>query len=202
MKIEAGKFYKNADGEKVGPMIEVDDDTWDYEGAPNFINPDGTDYDDGVTICLVGEWENNGPDTLGNLDLKVGDVVECVDDTYAKGSLIVGCTYPCETDGLIVDEHGDEFEWASAKFKVVSRAADTPTIFKDMSDAEQGALLLAKYRGQRIQAYDDGYGKWLDCSSPVFLQALAYRIAPTYITGRVQQDADGNPDFSTWDADQ
>lgn len=50
-------------------------------------------------------------------------------------------------------------------------------LFRDLSDAEKGALLLAKHRGQRIQMYD--YDLTWGETDTNFYDLCAYRIAPT-----------------------
>jgi len=57
-----------------------------------------------------------------------------------------------------------------------AQAATEPVLFKDMTDAEQGALLLAKHRGEAIQRFGD-MGDWLRCN-PTFNPDSAYRVAP------------------------
>ena len=52
-----------------------------------------------------------------------------------------------------------------------------PPIFRDLTDAEQGALLLAFHRGQKIEAFLGS--EWRDCKAPGFYEIAAYRIAPT-----------------------
>jgi len=54
--------------------------------------------------------------------------------------------------------------------------ATEPVLFKDMTDAEQGALLMAKHRGEAIQRFGD-MGDWLRCN-PTFNPDSAYRVAP------------------------
>ena len=52
-----------------------------------------------------------------------------------------------------------------------------PPLFRDLSDAEQGALLLAKHRGQKIESW--GRWIWYELPEPRFHDGNAYRIAPT-----------------------
>jgi hypothetical protein len=63
---------------------------------------------------------------MEELSLKEGDVIECLDDYSALGSLTVGKKYTVGIDGLFEDDEGDRFAWSSATFKVVSRAVQGP----------------------------------------------------------------------------
>lgn len=54
---------------------------------------------------------------------------------------------------------------------------EKPTIWKNMTDAEKGTLLLAKYRREIIQKWCEING-WWDCANPAFLHDAAYRVAP------------------------
>ena len=55
---------------------------------------------------------------------------------------------------------------------------DTPKLMRDMTDAEQGALLLAHHRGKKIQVFLDGIPKWDRTSRPTWKPDLAYRVEP------------------------
>lgn len=55
--------------------------------------------------------------------------------------------------------------------------AAEPVLFKDMTDAEKGALLLAKHEGKAIEAFAQVMKAWKMCD-PAFHQELAYRVAP------------------------
>lgn len=63
---------------------------------------------------------------MDELNLKEGDVVECLNDCRALGSLTVGKQYTVGRDGLFEDDEGDRFAWSSATFEVVSRASQGP----------------------------------------------------------------------------
>ena len=67
-------------------------------------------------------------------------------------------------------------------FRIISRAehtakTDAPTIFGDMTDAEKGALMLAKHNGESIEMrlYDD---MWEDKCDPSWNVFAAYRVKP------------------------
>lgn len=53
----------------------------------------------------------------------------------------------------------------------------TPTIWRDMTPEEKGALLLAHHEGKVIEHYGKTHGKWFT-SQPVWNFNLAYRIKP------------------------
>lgn len=53
-----------------------------------------------------------------------------------------------------------------------------PPLFQDLSDAEKGALLLAKHRGQKIEMYWPTSREWC-VVDPAFNDLCAYRIALT-----------------------
>ncbi len=63
---------------------------------------------------------------------------------------------------------------------------DTPTIWKDMTDAEKGALLLAKHEGRKIQVCNPMHApsnrphmlSWSTTNMSVLRDNLAYRKAP------------------------
>lgn len=199
MKIEAGKFYKNANGDKVGPMrfdwTEYDGANIDYAGSECLFLECGKSLK-GRDPDLISEWveQNNGPDTLGNLDLKLGDVVRLEDE---ENTMTIQ-----EKEGRLHAKYkhinGGQFVDASCMkvWTVVSRASDKPRTFGELSDQEKGALLLAHHEGKRIE-YMNG-NKWIKCFD-VFSDFYPYRVAPTRITGTVEVDPQGNPDFDTWE---
>lgn len=56
---------------------------------------------------------------------------------------------------------------------------DTPKLWRDMTDAEKGALLLAHHEGKEIEYTDlPANLKWYKCSNPLWLDTVAYRIKP------------------------
>ena len=54
---------------------------------------------------------------------------------------------------------------------------DHPKLFRDLSDAEKGALLLAHYEGRRIVCYGN-VSKWFKSPDEGWCGDVAYRIAP------------------------
>ena len=54
---------------------------------------------------------------------------------------------------------------------------DQPKLWREMSDAEKGALLLAHHQGEAIQLRHKG-GGWFEVEEPAFASTLAYRVKP------------------------
>lgn len=91
-------------------------------------------------------------------------------------------------------------EWISTRVKSDKIEADLPLAFDDLPDIEKGALLLAVYEGRGVQYFHVIQGRWLhwmDYDKGIS-DYKSYRIAPKRISGTVDVDADGNPDFDTW----
>lgn len=77
-------------------------------------------------------------------------------------------------------EIGRHFGATSEEAKTKAFAAlnaSEPKLWRDMSDAEQGALLLAQLRGHVIQEYDSKTKTW-DESYALWLPFVAYRALP------------------------
>jgi hypothetical protein len=54
---------------------------------------------------------------------------------------------------------------------------DNPTIWRDMTAEEKGALLLAHHEGKVIQLFDKA-DLWFDIEDPEFADGCAYRVKP------------------------
>jgi hypothetical protein len=52
-----------------------------------------------------------------------------------------------------------------------------PTIWRDMTAEEKGALLLAHHEGKVIQLFDKA-DLWFDIEDPEFADGCAYRVKP------------------------
>jgi hypothetical protein len=58
------------------------------------------------------------------------------------------------------------------------------TLFRDMTDVEIGLLMLAHYRGEKIQGTvrsggdDTNWLAWAECHNPVWDRDTAYRVKP------------------------
>jgi hypothetical protein len=129
MELKVGQYYKDADGNKCGPMRKRTDVRWVYDGSTDLFFINGSSCFPG-TPNLVSEWIEPKP-------------------------------------------------------------------FGELSDVEQGALLLAKHRGEKIEFWNELSWKWLP-SNHLKRDDTIYRIAPTRITGTVEL-INGEPDFTTWE---
>lgn len=114
--------------------------------------------------------------TLEELDVKPGDVVECIESSY----------HTATGERYTINDHGDILEHTfgktnSSTFRIISRASDAPKLWRDMTDAEKGALLLAHHEGKVIEyALDceDGSTKWYFTDFMVPQSGVAYRVRP------------------------
>jgi hypothetical protein len=107
--------------------------------------------------------------TLRELNVKPGDVVE-----HCKGfkeEVAHNHTYDfCKM------KSGGEWTWGAARWRIVSRASDTPKLWRDMTPEEKGALLLAHHEGKVIECHDDT--KWYTAKYPLWDTDAAYRVRP------------------------
>lgn len=191
MKLEAGKFYKTRDGRKVGPMSKWDFDVMDCNkfdgGYELWTIKDGFCWnEDGPhQLDLVSEWVEAAPQTgtLKELGVKVGDVVECLGNWDVKGSYNIGSEYTVGgVDGQGFDIMVGE---TYGSFHIVSRATDaTPTLWRDMTPEEKGALLLAKHEGKEIEVWSRT--EWVVLHGCAGIEGYhAYRIKPKPVVDNV-----------------
>jgi hypothetical protein len=186
MKLKVGGYYKDSTGKKCGPIRYCGPDIdwkprYAYKGSGGALTEDG--LNSGYGFDLVSEWVDEGK-PLSELNPQEGDVFMSRRGgfyTYRDG----------EIDNWSISVSND---W----WTVISRANTPvkPVLFKDMSDAEQGALLLAQHRGETIEVSCGG--GWCKVGKPVWSSDTFYRIAPTRITGTVEL-TNGEPDFTTWE---
>jgi hypothetical protein len=133
MLLKVGQYYKDACGNKCGPMRKRTDVRWVYDGSNDIFFINGSSCFPG-TPNLVSEW-------------------------------------------------------------IEPKAEPRP--FGELSDAEQGALLLADYHRKRIEFFSRSSMVWM-VNMGTFHRATKYRITPTRITGTVEL-INGEPDFTTWE---
>ena len=104
--------------------------------------------------------------TLRELNVKPGDVVEFVTgsagfEDYTKK---YGGTYSVVDADGDTKQHSDGSQgWcneSSHKFRIISRASDTPKTWGEMTDAEKGALLLAAHEGKVIESKYAHESQW------------------------------------------
>lgn len=74
VKIEAGKFYRTREGEKVGPMRKYDGDSWSDERLSRLWKDDGSRYYGDLDGVIISEWAEAPK-------FKVGDRVRFTDQT-------------------------------------------------------------------------------------------------------------------------
>lgn len=113
--------------------------------------------------------------TLAELNVKPGDVVECV----WPGGYRYKHTIACVSDGIYYSkdtggELGDAVPW-----RIVSRAPDPaiPKLWRDMTREEKGALLLAAHEGKVIEYEAHGW-RATAANDPGWFDDTAYRVRP------------------------
>lgn len=176
MQIENGKYYRTRDGRKVGPMVADGSKFW-MNGKNALTDPewsdDGTNFYPFSEECddLIAEWADERTGTLLELGVKVGDVVECLE--WIGTSYSVGKEYTVGGK----NEHGNPVhtDEAFGKFRIASRASDTPTIWSDMTPEEKGALLLHQHEGGDVHMLIGC--DWFDFNG-IFATNMAYRKKP------------------------
>lgn len=144
--------------------------------------------------------------TLKELNVQVGDVVEAY--SYAQGKLSVSkrrwqieSTHPTFRGIRLPDGELRDLG-KSFIFKLVGRAGDKPKLWGEMTDDEQGALLLARHRGQTIEFSSGGRIPWKKLEWDFdWLPEHAYRVcAVGTVTISGYHDADHSWIFG--DADE
>ncbi len=110
--------------------------------------------------------------TLKELDVKPGGVVEYwySNRTWVKGRIDENCVARME-NGLEQDKKNS----THPNWRIVTRAAPSPKLWRDMTDAEKGALLLAHHEGKVIEwkCGDTCFGM-----KPSWVDDIAYRVRP------------------------
>lgn len=74
------------------------------------------------------------------------------------------------------------------------QADETPKLWRDMTDAEKGALLLAKHEGKVIEFFDGD--KWAKPINVVWYDWNAYRVKPEHVRETVVRY--GSPQDNWW----
>ena len=170
MELQEGKYYRDENGKKIGPMRKDPDfgRIWDCKNM--FPNDDAFHwFSDGRAgyaargaVDLVAEWvdEPMKTGTLQELNVQPGDVVEW---------LWNGATEVVTKDMI---SHYD------GQYRIISRAPrdDTPKLWRDMTAEEKGALLLAAHEGRTVQGWDGD--NWFDMMYPPWLEDDPYRVKP------------------------
>lgn len=114
--------------------------------------------------------------TLRELDVQPGDVVE--NNTGSRKIIAhIDCDECCMESGVNVWRFFHPWLWNNPIWRIVSRASDTPKLWRDMTPEEKGALLLAHHEGKVIE-WLDPYGIWFEVDIPLWHEERAYRVSP------------------------
>jgi len=128
------------------------------------------------------EVENLGKfvGTLKELNVKPGDVVECVYQWYSETEPYeIGSYYTVNNYSEVTGKNANGATGICAKWRIISRASDdTPKLWRDMTDEEKGALLLAEHEGEVIEYSFMGEEDWAYIPSPNWTATHAYRVKP------------------------
>ncbi len=111
--------------------------------------------------------------TLKELDVKPGDVVEYMWYTgeWTRGTVDVFGIVQMDEGGRQDPQYSTDPNW-----RIISRA-NTQKLWRDMSDAEKGALLLAFHNDKKcLEIWLNG--EWVDCGNSTWKNDRAYRIRP------------------------
>ena len=153
--------------------------------------------------------------TLKELNAMPGDVVECVE--WSGNYFTKGVKYEVLHGRRIENNLADVYHISdlSELWRIISRASDdTPKLWRDMTDEEKGALLLAYHEGKKIEYSFLCEENWTYIPSPSFSPFHAYRVKPDTFRRTVTlmiddggmagpkaigtiQTVDGKPDCST-----
>ena len=113
--------------------------------------------------------------TLKELNVQPGDVVEWISQPdFGHMTVISAKNFEARGVRVVLSKHGPGI-FIHEKFRIISRASDTPKLWRDMTAEEKGALLLAHHEKKGIDFWNDG--EW-DESSPAWHPDNAYRIRP------------------------
>lgn len=116
--------------------------------------------------------------TLAELNVKPGDVVEFVDGYLGMCPQYKGKRMVCTADGVSIDGTIGFPRGNYHKFHIISRASDTPKLWRDMTTEEKGALLLAHHEGKGIEYFSRIDNVWGKTYAPDWRDNYAYRIKP------------------------
>lgn len=128
--------------------------------------------------------------TLKELNAKPGDVVQLrVSASESVGPWTViradviptGQHYAGEVDAFFKEWGGGIF--GDELFTLISRAADAPVLWKDMTSEQKGALLLARHEGKSIEILSvlDDNPHWISAVN-LWNPKRAYRVKPEPVT--------------------
>jgi len=148
---------------------------------------------------------------LDALGVKPGSVVVCT--WKDEPSFTYGRKYTISENGGVIDDDGDN--WVTKYGRnpsTVTFMVTPPLPFGEMSDAEQGALLLAAHRGEVIELHAgcfgwiewDGEGSLFEAHQPVRVRPAITRH-PLTVNGQhvgtvAMQDGKVIPESVEWSA--
>jgi hypothetical protein len=175
MKIEVGKKYELNNGDIVECTGKDSDWGVKYGYGPfllggMYYHEDGRFGCAGLNHSGSVKREHIEGKTLQELGVKAGDVVRWKDNATTYMIKMNNDGEYCTGDDMAT------LDDQSPHWSIVSRATQSPTLWRDMTDAEKGALLLAKFEGRDVDVWSDGL--WCK-TTPLFLDTYAYRIKPT-----------------------
>ena len=125
--------------------------------------------------------------TLQELNVQPGDVVQWrdCDAVTVAGWDLDRCYNTNQKFGGSRSMNTFTEDW-----RIISRASDTPKLWRDMTPEEKGALLLAAHEGKVIEhddlTYTDG---WEVARSPTWNENIAYRVKPDDVRETVVFDS-------------
>jgi hypothetical protein len=199
LKIEAGKYYRTRDGRKVGPMRLTNlmsEYPWQDHNNRNYTDIGQFSLDFHIHYRdLIAEWadapakgNNMKTGTLKELNVKPGDVVECVVSRYETTNAIkVGDRFVVRADGWVSGpKHATG---RAADWRIVSRAPAAPKLWRDMTPEEKGALLLASHEGKVVEYEAHGWHE-AAANDPGWYDDTAYRVKPEPVRETVTLWAD------------
>ena len=127
--------------------------------------------------------------TLKELNVKPGDVVEATAWGYGKPFEDHDTKHYAGKLWMIYEKHPKGYCGMCAiyddgyarynenmLFRIISRASDTPKLWRDMTDEEKGALLLAHHEGKVIESHHGDM--WRHSITPAWFGDSAYRVKP------------------------
>jgi len=112
--------------------------------------------------------------TLREWGVKEGDVV--------ANTLSLTEHYTIRSRGGYLALYGENWGWgvfvadSVELYALISRATPAPKLWRDMTPAETGALLLAVHEGKVIEFFLDG--AWHEADRPAWTEGTAYRVRP------------------------
>lgn len=215
MKLEVGKKYllNNSMFGKCTRMEGEDPLAVDNYGYGPFVVREMCYHQDGTFGSRESDQRNHGikaeVGTLQSLDVKAGDVVQCVVATTEGRSIFTeGKEYLLQEDKTITCDNEASLGVTISEFFVVSRAEPEYKTFGGMTPEEQGALLLAHHNEETIEFLPPYSERWEEVTHPIWNNSVKYRVKPTPSKKTVDLSVDhcsvgtvdlvdGKPDFTT-----